>query len=89
VLAVAPLAVTRINQVELRNSVVSELSQRGWVRVDELTVALDVDLRALVPVLRLLRLQEHIESDGRGRVRRTTVGEERSALSYPIKTKGG
>ena len=65
--------------VELRNSVVSALAQRGWC-VDELAVELDLDITSLVPVLRLLRLQEHIEADGRGRVRWAPVREQASPV---------
>ena len=69
-----------MDKVELRNSLVSALAQRGWVRVDELAVELGVGITSLVPVLRLLRLQEHIEADGRGRVRQAPVREERASL---------
>jgi hypothetical protein len=61
-----------IDQVALRNRVVSEVTY-GWMRIDELALALDVDLKSLVPVLKVLRLHEHIETDGRGRVRRASL----------------
>ena len=47
-----------------------ELSARHkWVRVEELALSLDVEIKSLVPVLKLLRVQEHVEADGAGRVR--------------------
>jgi len=61
-----------IDQVTLRNRVVSEVTY-GWIQIDELAVALDVDMKSLVPVLEVLRIHEHIEADGRGRVRRASV----------------
>src|SRR5919199_453142 len=69
-----------IDRVELRNRVVSELSRHGWVRVDELAVMVDVDLRSLVRGLKVIQVQEHIEADGDGRVRRAPVVEEARAL---------
>jgi hypothetical protein len=49
---------------------VSELSSRHrWVRIEELALSLDVEVKSLVPVLKVLRVQEHVEADGRGRVR--------------------
>jgi hypothetical protein len=52
-----------IDEVTLRNRIVSEVPY-GWMRIDELALALDVDLKSLVPVLKVLRLDEHIEADG-------------------------
>jgi len=51
------------------------------MRIDELAVALDVDLKSLVPVPKVLRLDEHIEADGRGSVRGSPVmGDGAGAL---------
>jgi hypothetical protein len=73
-----------IDPVELRNRVVSELHRRAsWVRVDELAVALEIDLLTLVRVLRVLHAQEHIEVDGKGCVRRVPAREEESRPSTP------
>jgi hypothetical protein len=61
-----------IDQSALRNRVVSQVPY-GWMGIDELALTLDVDLKSLVPVLKVLRLHEHIETDGRGRVRRASL----------------
>jgi hypothetical protein len=48
-----------MHQTALRNRVVSELSARHrWVRIEELALSLDVDLKSLAPVLNVLRVQE-------------------------------
>jgi len=65
--------------VEVRNGVVSELSHGGWVRVEELAAPSGPDTRALVRALQALRRHGHIKIDGRGRARRTPIGEEGAA----------
>ena len=63
----------------------SELSARHrWVRIEELALSLDVELKSLVPVLSELRVQEHIQADGEGRVRHAGLNhEERLAGGRP------
>jgi predicted transcriptional regulator len=59
-----------MHQTALRNRVVYELSARHkWVRVEELALSMDVEIKSLIRVLNVLRVQEHVEADGAGRVR--------------------
>jgi hypothetical protein len=66
-----------MNQIALRNRVVFELSaRRRWVRIEELALSLNVEIKSLVPVLKALRVKEHVEADGKGRVRHVRLNPD-------------
>ena len=51
------------------------LSATAGSMIEELAGALDVELEAVVPMLRVLRAEGRIEADGKGHIRRAPVND--------------